>query len=391
MIALETKELGKMYKIYEKPLDSFLEAMFRRIRHETFWALRDVSLSVPAGSVLGVVGGNGSGKTTLLQLLAGTLAPTCGTLHRHGRVSAILELGSGFHPDLSGLENISLGCASRGLTTAETSEIVPEIIEFSELQDFIRRPVKSYSTGMYARLAFSLAISVKPDILVVDEVLSVGDQQFREKSLARMMSFRNQGNTMVFCSHNLPTILEICDQAVWLRNGRIELIGEAGEVVDVYRDSMKGANPATTTSQQQNQNSGPNHLHDLSLGGDIRNGVIPSGGSLTVRVTVKLERMTFDQGVHIGIIISRKDRIQCSCVTTAMDGADIKHLGGDEYGILFVLEDLPLLAGQYALDAFLCNDQGEKLYGAERNVPFRVTQTGKAKGMIRLNHRWQNP
>ncbi len=391
MNALEAYGLGKAYKLYEKPLDSLLEALFRSVRHETFWALRDVSLSVPVGSVLGVVGSNGSGKTTLLQLLAGTLAPTCGTLHRNGRVSAILELGSGFHPDLSGLENIRLSCASRGLTAVETSEIVPKIIEFSELQDFIRRPVKSYSTGMFARLAFSLAISVEPDILVVDEVLSVGDQQFREKSHARMMSFRKQGNTMIFCSHNLPTVLELCEQAVWLRNGQIELMGDTDKVVDAYRDSMKHPDYTGPLSERQNHHSGSDYLHDISLEGDIRNGVIPSGGSLTVRVTVRLERVTFEKGVHIGVIISRKDKVQCSCVTTAMDGTVIKHLGVDDYGILLILEDLPLLAGQYALEAFLCNDKGEKLYGAERRVPFRVTQTGKAKGMIRLNYRWQNP
>ena len=390
MIALEAKELGKAYKIYETPLDSLREVLFRRVRHETFWALRDVSLSVPVGSVLGVVGSNGSGKTTLLQLLAGTLAPTCGALHRNGRVSAILELGSGFHPDLTGLENIRLGCAARGLTAAETAEIVPEIIEFSELQDFIRRPVKNYSTGMFARLAFSLAISVQPDILVVDEVLSVGDQQFREKSQERMMSFRRRGNSMVFCSHNLPTILEICDQAVWLRNGRIELAGEAVEVVTAYRNSMKHpAPPAPPAPVPPLQRSDANQTLEITLGGDLRDGAVSSGDSLTVRITVKLERVIFEKGVHLSVVISRNDKVRCYSVTTATDGAVLGRLGGDKYGIRFVLDELPLLAGEYGVDVFLCDPQGVKLFDAESRVPFRVRQSGGAKGLVRMNHRWE--
>ena len=203
MSALIAENLGKAYLQYQKPIDSLKELIFRKKYHEQFWALKNVSFDCEKGEVLGVVGDNGAGKSSLLKLLAGTMKPTEGSLNTNGRVSAILELGSGFHPEFTGLENIHLGCAMLGLNAEQTTAIVDEIIDFSELGDFIQQPVKSYSSGMFVRLAFSVVTSVDPDILIVDEALSVGDQHFQKKSMDRMMAFKDQGKALVFCSHSL--------------------------------------------------------------------------------------------------------------------------------------------------------------------------------------------
>ena len=219
MIAIDAYDLGKGYRHYARPVDSLKELVLRRPLHETNWALRSASFQVPRGGTLGVIGANGAGKSTLLKLLAGTLQPSEGRLRVDGRVSAILELGSGFHPEFSGLDNVRMGCAMLGLSAAETRERLPEILDFSELGEAVHRPVKTYSSGMYVRLAFAVVTSVDPDVLIVDEALSVGDQHFQKKSLSRMRGFIEQGKTVVFCSHNLYQVKSLCDQALWLDRG----------------------------------------------------------------------------------------------------------------------------------------------------------------------------
>lgn len=414
MIALETKNLGKAYQIYAKPIDSLKEIFFRRIYHEKFWALQDICLSVPMGSALGIIGSNGSGKTTLLQILVGILAPSCGTVQRNGRVSAILELGSGFHPDLSGRDNIKLGCARMGIPPAEIPTRIAEIIEFSELQNFIDRPVKTYSTGMYARLAFSLAISVTPDILVVDEALSVGDQHFQKKSLDRMLSLHRNGTTMVFCSHDMYQIRKVCDRALWLKNGRIEAIGEASEVAEAYQNYMrnldasdskseearpKEAGPedaepeevrfiASTVPSEQSHASG-NYLLDVNTEGDIHGGVILTGKSLTISVTAHILPETYEAGVHIAITIVRNDQVKCYGVSTLTDDVKIMPIGDNKYGIAFVLDNISLLSGEYMVDVFLLDENTIHVYDKKLAIKLNVSQNNSREiGLVRLNHRW---
>ena len=347
--SVRIRELGKAYEIFAKPIDGLKELLLRRSYHETFWALRNVNLTLARGASLGVVGENGAGKTTFLQLVAGTIAPTCGTVERNGRTSAILELGSGFHPDLSGLENVRLGCAMFGLSPSETEQRLPDIIAFSELEKFVERPVKTYSRGMYARLAFSVATSVEPDILVVDEALSVGDQHFQKKCIDHMMAFREQGNTLVFCTHALYFIQRVCDQCLWLRNGQPEMLGPTMEVIEEYRDyeRSRDAEPASISREadavlpEGRAFGGETHLREVTLGGDCQEGAIETGQTLKIRVIARLGAGAKAEGVDVGIMIVRNDMLRCYGVSTEMDNFELQPLPD---GYAFDLELQPILS-----------------------------------------------
>ncbi|MBI4496596.1 MAG: ABC transporter ATP-binding protein, partial [Chloroflexi bacterium] len=207
---------------------------------EEFWALRDVSFTVEGGRTLGIVGRNGSGKSTLLKLLARTLRPTSGAVQAEGRVFGLLELGTGFHPDLSGRDNVFLNGSFLGLSRREMSRRFDEIVSFAELERFIDTPVKHYSSGMYMRLGFSVAVHVEPDILIIDEVLAVGDARFQEKCLGVLDRFRQEGRTLLLVSHDLDLVQRFCDRAVYLHQGAVRGLGPTRAVVRQYLDTLGG-------------------------------------------------------------------------------------------------------------------------------------------------------
>jgi len=212
-------------------------------------ALSDVSLAVPQGKTYGLVGRNGSGKSTLLKLVTGIYTPTSGTVEVHGRISALLELGAGFHPDFSGRENIFVNGIILGMSRKEIRGRVDEIIDFAELGDFIDEPVRTYSSGMYARLAFAVATHVDPEILIIDEILSVGDEHFARKSSAKMEEFRRAGKTILLVTHDLGTLQRRCDLAAWLDGGVLKAAGDPVEVVNAYRTAVAEAEVAAVTGQ----------------------------------------------------------------------------------------------------------------------------------------------
>jgi lipopolysaccharide transport system ATP-binding protein len=201
-------------------------------------AVNDVDLTVPAGSTFGLIGRNGSGKSTLLKLITGIYTPSSGTIEVHGRISALLDLGAGFHPDFSGRENILINGIILGLSRKQIKEKTPEIIEFSELGDFVDEPVRVYSSGMYMRLAFSVATHVDPDILILDEILAVGDEHFAHKSRAKMDEFKKRGKTIVLVTHDLGTVKSWCDRAAWIDGGRVHAVGQPGLVIAQYREAV---------------------------------------------------------------------------------------------------------------------------------------------------------
>lgn len=206
----------------------------RKMKFESFWALTEASFEVNRGEVFGVIGRNGSGKSTMLKVMARVLTPTRGRIITRGRVAPLLELGAGFHPELTGRENVFLNCALLGNTQKETEQLLPGIVEFSELSDFIDAPLRTYSTGMVARLGFSVATAVRPDILLVDEVLSVGDTAFQEKCINRMNGFLDKGTTIIIVSHSLPTIHSFCHRALWLDKGEVKYIGGVDAAIQEY-------------------------------------------------------------------------------------------------------------------------------------------------------------
>lgn len=237
-ITISARDVAMRFRLTDDRIMSLKEFVTRKIsgkiKVNEFWALKGVSFDVYKGEVLGIIGRNGSGKSTLLKCISGILTPTRGTVNYHGNIVPMLELGSGFDPDLTGRENVFLNGAILGYTEEFLREKFDEILEFSELDEFIDVPIRNYSSGMMARLAFSVATVVNPQILIVDEILSVGDEAFQAKSRARMMELMSGGTTVLFVSHSLNQIREMCDHVLWLDSGEVKMYGETDEVCDAY-------------------------------------------------------------------------------------------------------------------------------------------------------------
>lgn len=238
--AVEVVDVSKRFRLYHERNQSLKSAIMRGRRsvHEDFWALRDVSFDVPEGSTFGLIGSNGSGKSTLLKCLAKIYYPTSGTVIHNGRLAALLEVGSGFHPELSGRENIFLNGSILGMSKKEVTAKFDEIVDFSGVEQFIDQPVKNYSSGMYVRLGFAVAINVNPDILVVDEVLAVGDAEFQEKCRLKFIDLKTQGKTVILVSHSMAQVADMCDHVAWLSHGSLRDLGEAAPVIDAYMSSL---------------------------------------------------------------------------------------------------------------------------------------------------------
>ncbi|MGI8666715.1 MAG: ABC transporter ATP-binding protein [Jatrophihabitans sp.] len=288
-IAIEVQDLSKMFRLATERRDSLKERFVKGSgRFDEFWALRDISLSIPRGSTFGLIGHNGSGKSTLLKILAGIYRPTSGKVQSTGRISALLELGAGFHGELSGRENIYLNGAILGLSRKQIEASMDGIIAFAGLEDFIDTPVKVYSSGMYVRLGFSIAVTVNPEILIVDEIIAVGDEEFQRKCFDYLYELRRQGTTIVLVSHSLGVMADLCDQAAWLDQGKLMSVGPVRDVIDNYLGQVnrkEAAARAKTTGED---------------GGELEGGRTARLGSGEVRVT-KLEFLDAD-GVDRGFL-----------------------------------------------------------------------------------------
>jgi len=374
---VKLQNIGKFYPIYNSPKDRLKEILMRKEFHRKLWVLRDINLVVNPGETLGVIGDNGAGKSTLLKIIAGTLSPSTGSLRVDGRVSAILELGMGFHPEMTGVENIFLSGSLMGLSKKEIEGKIKDIVEFSELGDFINRPVKTYSSGMYVRLAFSIATSVDPDILIIDEALSVGDSYFQKKSLDRIMEFKNRGKTIIFCSHSMYHITRLCNRVIWLDRGRIRREGEVLEVVSEYEEHCR-----KRAKKEEKPPENYNPLVSVSTVELSKTELFPLE-TLSVYISYKNpEKRVF----HVGVAIKRDDGVTCFGTSTLHDG--LKALDREEGRVTFEIPRLPLMSGGYELIAATIDSTGNLTYDA-KSVKFRVLKRRDDIGMVWMDHRWR--
>ena len=255
MNAIEVRDVTKIYRLYNKPSDRLLETLCpKKSRHRDFYALNGVSFNVEKGTTVGVIGTNGSGKSTILKIITGVLTPSAGEVKVNGTVSALLELGAGFNMEYTGLENIYMNGTMMGFTRQQMEEKLPEILAFADIGEFVDQPVKSYSSGMFVRLAFALAINVEPDILIVDEALSVGDVFFQAKCYHKMEEIRKRGTTIVMVTHDMSSIIKYCDKVVLLNRGDKLAEGEPGKMVDLYKKILVGLNPEEDESVKNEGN-----------------------------------------------------------------------------------------------------------------------------------------
>jgi lipopolysaccharide transport system ATP-binding protein len=389
---VHVERLGKAYRLYARPLDRLREWVLRRPLHEEFWALRDVELRVEPGEAVGVIGENGAGKSTLLGVLTGTTAPTTGRVAVHGTIAAILELGAGFHPEFTGRHNARMHAAMFGITGADVDARVADVVAFSELGHFIDQPVRTYSAGMYLRLAFALAVGIDPDVLVIDEALAVGDQHFQTKCVDRIAQFRARGKTIVFCSHNMYQVKKLCDRALWLRAGRPAALGAVDEVIDGYLEySRQRDESAPALAIATDRETSVLRLVRVTVedGGGHAPEVVHTGDPLTIRVWIERASQS-DVVPGVGIALVRNDGLVCYCVSTEMDGIEMDRAPDGTFTTALHIPELPLLGGGYYVNVATTNNRGALLaYDViERASPFRVRNPSDEYGVVRLQHRW---
>jgi ABC-type polysaccharide/polyol phosphate transport system ATPase subunit len=439
--AVQVEQLTKIYRVYASPWDRLREALLRRPRHREFRALADLSFSLPKGEGLAIIGENGAGKSTLLKLLAGIGVPTAGVLRVRGKVASILELGSGFHPEFTGRQNIVLNAAMLGLSERELQQKLPSIVAWSELGDFIDQPVKVYSTGMAMRLGFSIAIQVEPDVLIIDEALSVGDGYFQKKCMDRLLQFVGAGGTLLFCSHAMYYVSAFCQRALWLRQGRAEALGPVAEVVRDYENFLLAKSAPAAGAHAQDRSAvadraeggggtgagasgggGDAEQHGRAAGGAGEEGggaagapplgparllgVRVSGGASAeapagavplfapgddLELEIEWESQRPDLAFHVGIGINRIDDLEVGSLATHLDGRPPMS-GRTRYRLGVVLPRLILVKGEFTLYVFLLDEMGLHIYDQRiYRRAFGVHTPGYAFGMVTLEHHWQEP
>ena len=388
-VLLTVSHLSKCYRVYSHPADRLKELFSRRPRHQEFWALKDVSFDLPKGTSIGILGENGAGKSTLLKLINGSSTPTSGTVAIHGRVASIIELGMGFHPDFSGLENLFVGGALLGFSRKEMEAKIPAITAFSELGEFLQRPLKSYSTGMGMRLSFSLAVSVEPDLLIVDEALAVGDGHFQKKCIDRIRSFQENGGSLLLCSHSLYTVNLLCQEAVWLRAGQVEAAGPAPQVIAAY-ETYLNAREEKPTEQPWQRHSPGGELGTIRLVAQSANGApghVRSGTDVCVEVQWTTDRA--DRLFHLGVAVDRVDNLTCFASSTLKDGL-APFTGQTSYQMRLRFPALLLTNGSFRVKIFLLDEHGVHVYDHREADPMLTIATEEKEwGICYLEHVWE--
>ncbi|HZR83313.1 MAG TPA: ABC transporter ATP-binding protein [Candidatus Binatia bacterium] len=393
MSAVDAVALGKCYRRYARPLDRVLEWVDGRTRHTTFWAVEDASFEIEPGTALGLVGDNGAGKSTLLAMVARASVPTTGRIEVTGRIGSILELGAGFHGEFTGRENIFLAGAAQGMTRDDLARRADDIVAFSELGEFIEQPMRTYSSGMFLRLAFSLATAADPDVLVIDEALAVGDQRFQAKCTDKILRFLADGGTLLFCSHNLYQVKKLCDRALWLDHGRVVAYGPAADVCDAYADRTRGRMIAQRSGLASSEARPMVRVTAVRAvdgqGRPLRR--IETGEPATVEVWLERDPdADVEPGVAVGIV--RSDGLVCYCGSTELDGAATRSLGGDRFYVALHFPSLGLLGGSYHFNVATIDNRRPltMLEVKEGEAPFSIVNSKADWGVCRLPHVWRD-
>jgi lipopolysaccharide transport system ATP-binding protein len=387
--AIEAQGLTKNYQVYLRPFDRLKEAILRRPCHDRVEALTDVTFEVPESGTLGIIGENGAGKSTLLKILAGTVRPTSGHLVNRGRIAALLELGSGFHPEFSGRQNIYLNAALLGLKEKEIQEREASIIAFSELENAIDRPVKTYSSGMYVRLAFSIATSVDPQVLIIDEALSVGDQRFQQKCVERMMGFRKKNKTLIICTHSMYMISELCSRTLWLKNGRMGRIGKTSSVVSGYLAYLqKDSKPLPSASKTPVQSQLPEIVIErIRLLDEEEKPVKHLHQFQTVVVQVNTRSSGVPMKGHLAIGLGFEDGTPVFETTTKMSGLEPILFEGKQQ-IELTIPSIPISGGNYHIRVRVGDEHALRTIHQMKHGPIVIESEHPEIGMVWMPHSW---
>lgn len=394
--AIELKHITKTYAMYAKPTDRLKEALDfrRRSYHDTFYALNDVNIHVKKGEMIGFIGENGSGKSTLLKIITGVLTPTSGEMQINGNIAALLELGSGFNPEYSGYDNIYLNGMVLGFTKEQVDEMVDDIISFADIGDHLYQPVKTYSSGMFVRLAFAVAINVDPEILIVDEALAVGDLEFQLKCMEKFTEFRNAGKTILFVSHDVNAVRRFCDRVYWLKNGVVENEGETMEVTEEYENFLKRKSLKTVDREKSvvEEHSAPEivTVDSATLLDEKLEpiDIVEQNSTVYVKVeyTVKDES---PKNPVLGVAIRTVQNHYVCGLNTLLDKTAIPWKKGKN---VFYIKypNMSLLSGEYYFDvAFFEENATVPFVYKTKYVTMFITGKYVGEGIVVLDHEWK--
>lgn len=386
---IKVERLSKVYKLYDKPADRLKEVLnpFRKKYHKDFFALKNVSFDVKKGETIGIIGKNGSGKSTLLKIITGVLTPTAGIVNVDGSVSSLLELGAGFNPELTGVENVYFNGTIMGYSRKDIDEKLTEIEAFADIGEHIHQPVKTYSSGMFTRLAFSVAVNVNPDILIIDEALSVGDMAFQEKSINRMKNFKNEGKTILFVSHAIPSVRNFCDRALWMREGVLNLDGSADFVCSAYLEETEKEKALQRVSVSPDNNQKKKILIE-DVRTDKPNYLMDE--DININLSLIFTEKIIDFGVSIIIYNSKGNLI--TLFNTVRD--DI-YFDRELNNIKLVIPENDFIQDTYYISAFVTDELAMFPYDKREYITsFYVEPKNNKKGIpvaegyFRSKHKW---
>jgi len=386
--AVTVDGVSKRYRLYHERNNSLKAAAMRgrRARYEELWALRDVTLAIPKGSTFGLIGENGSGKSTLLKCMARILRPDEGVIHAEGKISALLELGAGFHPELSGRENVYLNGSILGLSKRQLTERFDEIVAFAGLEQFIDSPVKNYSSGMYVRLGFSVAINVDPDILLIDEILAVGDAEFQRRCAEKFADLKASGKTIIIVTHALSTVRDLCDEVALLEHGLLQGVGPPNQVCDQYLGDVFTEDTSTQV-ETVTSGTGIDRLEFLDAGG-ARVDQLRTGRPVVIRLRYSAQAPV-EHPVFV-VSVRTLDGAEVTRPSTATSGLALEPVKGPGY-IDLRIDRLPVLPGVYDIGASLTNGVGTTDLGHQRvqRVTIEAGDRTEEHGVVSLDAAWE--